>query len=441
MNGDEDEDALVWTHGIDLVWEENIVENDDGTIGIEGLILEERRKRRLKGTRRDVGSYKRGMIRHTFVILDLSEAMDDNDLKPSRLGVAVNALVRFVDDFFHHNPISDMGLIVMREGIAHTITDLIGNKDTLISYIRSLGDPKSKYFPAGEVSLQNALELACNLLKGIPSHATKEVVMLMSSLSSCDPGNIFDTVDRLAREHVIVNVVALAAAVRVCEDVCQRTKGIHSVALDERHVTELMLEFSTPPLATDNLKSTQLPVGFATYDSTNPITRRRGKKIVTIVSGYLCPQCGNKVANIPSKCDVCDLILVSSPHLAKTYHHLFPLPAFVEVPLTNKTGEKESGKGNGNNMDMGADESDNKGETRIDAVSGMADGLNNNNNNDKSNLSSVCAGCEDIMEEDTHAYQCPKCEGVFCFACDLFCHEEMFNCPQCVVLRNQLQNQ
>lgn len=30
-------------------------------------------------------------------------------------------------------------------------------------------------------------------------------------------------------------------------------------------------------------------------------------------------------------CHVCGLTLVSSPHLARSYHHLFPVPAFAEV--------------------------------------------------------------------------------------------------------------
>ena len=31
-------------------------------------------------------------------------------------------------------------------------------------------------------------------------------------------------------------------------------------------------------------------------------------------------------------CHVCSLTLVSSPHLARSYHHLFPVPAFEPLP-------------------------------------------------------------------------------------------------------------
>lgn len=42
--------------------------------------------------------------------------------------------------------------------------------------------------------------------------------------------------------------------------------------------------------------------------------------------GYICPRCGSKLCDIPTDCAVCNLVVVSSPHLARSYHHLFPVP-------------------------------------------------------------------------------------------------------------------
>ena len=47
--------------------------------------------------------------------------------------------------------------------------------------------------------------------------------------------------------------------------------------------------------------------------------------------GFTCPRCLALVAELPSSCHVCGLTLVSSPHLARSYHHLFPIKPFVEV--------------------------------------------------------------------------------------------------------------
>lgn len=49
------------------------------------------------------------------------------------------------------------------------------------------------------------------------------------------------------------------------------------------------------------------------------------------LGGYICPRCKSKVCELPSDCDVCGLTLVSSPHLARSYHHLFPVDNFEEI--------------------------------------------------------------------------------------------------------------
>lgn len=41
--------------------------------------------------------------------------------------------------------------------------------------------------------------------------------------------------------------------------------------------------------------------------------------------------CRARVSELPGACHVCALTLVSSPHLARSYHHLFPVPPFAEV--------------------------------------------------------------------------------------------------------------
>jgi len=47
-------------------------------------------------------------------------------------------------------------------------------------------------------------------------------------------------------------------------------------------------------------------------------------------SGYNCPQCGSRYCELPVECKQCGLTLVSAPHLARSYHHLFPIKPFIE---------------------------------------------------------------------------------------------------------------
>lgn len=48
-------------------------------------------------------------------------------------------------------------------------------------------------------------------------------------------------------------------------------------------------------------------------------------------TGYLCPQCFSKHCELPVECRACGLTLVSAPHLARSYHYLFPVESFKEV--------------------------------------------------------------------------------------------------------------
>lgn len=47
--------------------------------------------------------------------------------------------------------------------------------------------------------------------------------------------------------------------------------------------------------------------------------------------GYFCPVCDAKYCELPVECKVCGLTLIMAPHLARSYHHLFPLAAFNEI--------------------------------------------------------------------------------------------------------------
>lgn len=54
------------------------------------------------------------------------------------------------------------------------------------------------------------------------------------------------------------------------------------------------------------------------------------------VGGYHCPQCLSKYCELPAECLSCGLMLVSAPHLARSYHHLFPVQQFKEFIFDNQ---------------------------------------------------------------------------------------------------------
>jgi len=77
---------------------------------------------RLKDTR----MVRRGIIRHLFVVLDLSLSMEEKDLPPSRIELSAQLLEEFIMEYFDQNPISQLGVIVTRDGLAEKLTELSG---------------------------------------------------------------------------------------------------------------------------------------------------------------------------------------------------------------------------------------------------------------------------------------------------------------------------
>lgn len=165
---------------------------------------------------------QRGIIRHLFIILDLSEAMNEKDLRPSRIELSVTYAQQFVIEFFDQNPISQLGIITMRDGIAEKLTELSGNPTDHIKALKT----KKNTETSGEPSLQNALQLARASMLGVPSHGSKEVMLIFGSLTTCDPMDIHETIDLLKKDMVRVNVVGLAAEIQICRSLSEKTKGI-----------------------------------------------------------------------------------------------------------------------------------------------------------------------------------------------------------------------
>lgn len=101
-----------------------------------------------------------------------------------------------------------------------------------------------------------------------------------------------------------------------------------------------------------------------------------------------CPRCESSVCGmcfgfsflgIPCDCPICGLTLVSSPLLARSYHHLFPMSDF---------NVEENGKGK------------------------------------------QCFAC--MVEGENEWFRHGKCGRLFCGDCEGFLQEVLHNCPGCL---------
>ena len=88
--------------------------------------------------------------------------------------------------------------------------------------------------PRGTPSVQNALLLALQELKGVPSYGRREVLIVYGSISTSDPGDLLhDTIPELVKHKVHCSVVGLSAGeVHVLRALADQTGGTCRVALN-----------------------------------------------------------------------------------------------------------------------------------------------------------------------------------------------------------------
>jgi transcription initiation factor TFIIH subunit 2 len=63
------------------------------------------------------------------------------------------------------------------------------------------------------------------LFSHVPAHGSREILIIMGSLTTCDPGDIYDTINGLVNENIRVSVVGLAAEIQICKHMCKKTRG------------------------------------------------------------------------------------------------------------------------------------------------------------------------------------------------------------------------
>lgn len=63
----------------------------------------------------------------------------------------------------------------------------------------------------------------------MPLHSTREVLIVFGGLSSCDPGDVFETIKQAETKRLRVSIIGLAAAVKLCQTICHDTQGGYTV--------------------------------------------------------------------------------------------------------------------------------------------------------------------------------------------------------------------
>lgn len=448
--------GYAWEDEYQRSWD--IVKDDElGSNSFEAMvqsIIENRKKKIMKNPSTP---FQRGIIRTLVIIIDGSLVMSEKDLRPNRLSMTLSYLQDFVTEFFDQNPISRLGIILMRNGIANLVSEVSGLPQYHIDKIRQLkARQHNRFEPKGDPSLQNSLEMARSLLKfnfGSTSNNTKnskEVLIIFGALFTSDPGDIHRTIDNLIKDEIKVSVIGLSAQVAICQELVNRTNKEprnsqskhYGVIMNESHFKELLMDSVTPLPLTESEKRLQdaqsedggvpvLRMGFpskvqptltsvvtgtdmiiefphlnasfptqGSEDSKDAVEIQNNRAVAAASSsviGYQCPQCKSKVCNLPTLCPVCGLMLILSTHLARSYHHLVPLAQFKEVPVA-PVYDSEFCFG-----------------CQLKFPDGVKAGTQ------KGSLESMISS----------RYRCKRCEKSFCINCDVFVHEVLHACPGC----------
>nr|XP_016926934.1 general transcription factor IIH subunit 2 isoform X2 [Drosophila suzukii] len=397
----DDQKEYRWETGYEKTWEA-IKDDEDGQLdgAIAEIIQKAKRQRQAQKTKQN----RLGMMRHLFLVLDCSESMSVPDLKPTRLRCTVKLLEVFIEEFFDQNPISQLGIIALKAKRAEKVTELTGTSRVHLKALEGLANVSL----TSEPSLQNGLDLALKTLKVVPSHASREIVIIMGSLTTCDPVDINLTIDELKKEGIRCSVISLSAEIHVARYLTQQTMGTFGAVLDDAHFRDQLMSQVDPPPAAKTQHYSLIRMGFP--HTKNEVEGKDAPLSMCMchignleepselcTTGHHCPQCNSKYCELPVECQSCGLTLVSAPHLARSYHHLFPVPNFEELPF-------EAMPASSSDRDSGVRE---------------------------------CYACFKALGQvadkvaDKVVYKCGFCKQFFCVDCDVFIHETLHACVGC----------
>lgn len=411
-NNDGKAEGHVWEESTSN-WEQAVQEDDEGNLVVtqQLTVADQLRKRRrfdaLHDTAQRHKRLTRDMIRYVFILVDASRWTRQKDPLlggQTRLDVLTLLLQDFLGEFFDQNPLSHIGFILLQNGEAEVLSTLSSSRQThalaLASMGRDAGDSKNSN--GGEFSIMNGLEAAGRSLGHQPRHGSREVVVLTAALSTCDPGDILqETLPRLLAANIRVSCFALSAELYVLSKVAQATGGTSGVCIDRAHLRQWLRQQCVPPPSAkrDEITCEMVRMGFPTRTTTEfpQLVHASPTKTLLARTAYLCPNCRSPNAELPTDCAVCGLQLVLAPHLARSFHHLFPVPQFSEAPLDTAAPAPSS-------------------------ISGAVD--------DDTRYCHACLNPFD--QETTLRFQCPDCLHYFCVDCDAFLHEQLHNCPGCL---------
>lgn len=342
----------------------------------------------------------RRFLRYLILAIDASQASGETEnLRPTRLQAVCESASEVVGDYLGSNPLCSAAVAACRDGGCELVSALSSSGRAHRSALEALRRQK----PKGAFSVEAALVACSRALASTPDYGSREILVVVSALSTTDAGDVIKLGADLGRRGFRISVVSVSAETRVFRRLATEARGTFGVALDKGHLRSLLAAHVLPPpsdkpLGATTIKPPLVQMGFPSMRLEQVAPKLAcfdAKEAVWTTETFACPKCQTRVKKLPIKCPACGLPLVSSAHLAASYHHLFPVPQFAEVELPRDRAEM---------LCFACQHPLNK----------PADGA-------------------DVPEDKAPAlaYDCPWCHELFCATCDDFIHVSLHNCPSC----------
>jgi len=377
--------------------EEGNIVTDYSQLSLASQIRQRRYRLATTDPARSSKRLVRHMLRNTFLVLDCSRWSREKDpaLPPARmrLETILSLASRFVNEYYDQNPLGHLGVVICRDGEAEMLTSLGGSPKkhklaidaAIVTEMGRKGGPDI----GGEFSLQNGIEVAGRSLGYAPRYGSREIIVIMSALATCDPGDILsETLPRLLHAGIRLSTISLQSEVHICKKLADVTGGVAGVCMNTGHLRDLVMSHAIPPPVINNSSSSELvngnsstawcefvEMGFPSREESGDVPMlvhnsggasttkdigvgfainlasaddRRTNRLITFArTGYVCPRCQSRCSDLPSDCAVCGLRLILAPHLARTFHHLFPVRPFEELDEAETIGKTDHKHENG----------------------------------------------------------------------------------------------
>ncbi|TNV79005.1 hypothetical protein FGO68_gene4403 [Halteria grandinella] len=390
---------------------------------------------------------RKSLIRYLTVIVDFSSAARRQEMRPNRAIVIKSYLAEFIRDFFDINPLSQISFIVTYKEKAVLLTDFADSPIEHINKLLQFQDFE------GNASLQNALDIAVENFSHptVPTYAHKEVLVIFSSITNCDPGNIFDTFAQMYKQKIQGSVISLSAAIYMLQKLADTTRGEFMLSKSQQHFQELLKRCLIPR---ESIKMQQLQgqqqegVSNAQLIKMGFPERVAGEKIPVYCMChneskffyYRCPNCQAPQCELSAACKICKVLLVSAVHLARTTQSREdPLLAFEGIkdylkPEDQPAVIEEETSSLADPIPLQVNPSRLESLVKENNWSTSLVGLIRQQQADQ--LRFNCSGCDKLLQshiaEVNDIVVCGGCKKLYCLDCDIFIHETLLSCPTCV---------